>query len=142
VTSDQWPERQTGKTVPVKSFKQLIAWQKAMDLAVRVYSVTKGMPREEVFGLTAQVRRAAVSVPSNIAEGQARGTTRDFLRFLHMALGSCSEVETQLVLARRLGFVPESATDDVLLELSEVGRVINGLIRSLASKDDATLPPE
>jgi four helix bundle protein len=119
----------------VKSFKQLIAWQKAMDLVVNLYGATKPMPRDEQFGLTSQIHRAAVSIPSNIAEGQARGTTRDFLRFLHMALGSCSEVETQLMLARRLGYLSEQSTDELLLDISEVGRLINGIIRSLAIND-------
>jgi four helix bundle protein len=121
--------------VAVKTFKQLIAWQKAMNLVVNLYRATGVLPREEMFGLTSQLRRAAVSIPSNTAEGEARGTTRDFLRFLHMALGSCSEVETQIMLTRRLGYITEQVADELLLDISEVGRLVNGLIRSLSAID-------
>lgn len=86
----------------VRHYSDLIVWQKAMDLVVHVYEVTESFPQREVFGLTNQVRRAAVSIPSNIAEGQGRGTTKDFLHFLAIARGSLQEVETQLLLAYRL----------------------------------------
>ena len=86
----------------VHHYSDLIVWQKAMDLVVHVYEVTESFPQREVFGLTNQVRRAAVSIPSNIAEGQGRGTTKDFLHFLAIARGSLQEVETQLLLAYRL----------------------------------------
>jgi len=88
----------------IGGYKDLIAWQKGMDLVVAVYGLTKAFPSDERFGLTAQVRRAAVSIPSNIAEGYSRKGKRDYLRFLEIALGSANEVETQLMAAMRLGF--------------------------------------
>jgi four helix bundle protein len=121
----------------VRHYTDLIAWQKAMDLVVRVYEATQRFPADERFGLTNQVRRAAVSVPSNIAEGQGRHSTRDFVRCLSIAYGSLQEVETQLVIARRLDYL-EAAFETGLSELtSEVARLINGLINSLRQTDGA-----
>lgn len=122
--------------MPVTHFKELAAWQKAMDLAELVYKTTRGYPREEMYALTNQTRRAAVSVPSNIAEGQGRRTTRDFLHFLSIAQGSLCEVETQLLIAHRLGFLADSAAAQVLELVAEVGRIVRGLSRALREKDD------
>ena len=94
--------------MPVKSYQDLIAWRRAMELVVEVYEMTKGFPKDERFGLTNQVRRAAVSVPSNIAEGQGRGVGAEFAHHLRIAQGSLQEVETQVMLGQRLGF-PEAA---------------------------------
>ncbi len=89
----------------LKSYKDLIVWQKAIDLVILVYRRTAAFPKEEVYGLRQQIRRAAVSVPSNIAEGQCRSSTRDFLNFLAIARGSLGEVETQLTIAERLEYL-------------------------------------
>lgn len=118
----------------VKNYRDLIAWQKAMDLAESVYQATSDMPADERFGLTSQVRRAAVSVASNIAEGQGRFTDADFNRFLSIAHGSVREVETQLLLANRLGFLSETDIDPSIELSAEVGRLIAGLARSLKPK--------
>ena len=115
----------------VKTYRELIAWQKATDLAVHVYRITEVFPRSEQYGLTNQLRRAAVSVPSNIAEGQGRGSTNDFRRFLAIAYGSLQEVETQIIIAQRLGYLAGNAADEVLDLCAETGRIINGLSRSL-----------
>ncbi len=124
----------------VRHYTDLIAWQKAMDLVVRVYEATEKFPPKEQFGLTNQLRRAAVSVPSNIAEGQGRQSTRDFLRCLSIACGSLQEVETQLIIARRLNYL-ETRFQAGLFELtSEVARLINGLMNSLAPKDSSNDP--
>ena len=112
------------------SFENLIAWQKGMDLAERIYRLTSDFPRDERFGLTAQLRSAAASIPSNIAEGQGRLTTRDFRHFLAQARGSEYEVETQIMLAERLGFAAKADLHDTLLDAREVGRILNGLLRS------------
>ncbi len=88
-----------------KSFRDLIVWQKAMDLVEAVYLATADFPREEMYGLTSQLRRASVSVPSNVAEGQGRRTNGEFIQFLHHAIGSLNEVETQVELSMRLGFM-------------------------------------
>ncbi len=118
----------------VQDFKQLIAWQKAMDLVVAVYQVTAAFPPDERFGLTSQVRRAAVSIPSNIAEGHGRGPSQDFVRFLTIARGSAQEVETQLGLAVRLGFLDRQAAETVFVSINELAKIVSGLIRSIPSK--------
>ena len=112
-------------------YRELIAWQKAMDLVAEVYRLTRNFPREELYGLTNQVRRAAVSVPSNIAEGQGRGIGQAFAHHLRIANGSLQEAETQMLIAQRLEYLSEK---DVLkfFDLScEVGRLLNGLLRSV-----------
>jgi four helix bundle protein len=109
----------------------LIAWQKAMDLAVAVYELTRPFPADERFGLTSQIRRAAASIAYTIAEGQGRFTVPDFKRFLSMAHGSTREVETQLLLAVRLGFARQEMAEPVLNLSAEVGRLIRGLANSL-----------
>lgn len=111
-------------------YKDLIVWQKAMVLVTQVYRVTRTFPRDERYGLTSQVRRAAVSIPSNIAEGQGRMSQGEFRQFLGHAKGSLHELETQLLIAQNLGYL----ADDALLgnHLSEVGRLLNGLINSLS----------
>ena len=116
----------------VKSYQELIAWQKAMDLVEDVYRASKSFPKEETYALTSQIRRAAVSVPSNIAEGQGRRTTSDFLRHLSIACGSLCEVETQILIAVRLRYLTERNVERVLLGAGEVGRLVNGLMNSLA----------
>lgn len=113
------------------SYRDLSAWQKAMILAEKVYAATEKFPQREMYGLTAQIRRAAVSVPSNIAEGQGRRTSPDFLHFLSHARGSLLEVETQMILAQRLNFTAEKTCDSILQLSSEVGRILNGLMNSL-----------
>ncbi len=115
----------------VKSYKELETWQLAMKLVAEVYRVTKDFPKEEIYGLTNQVRRAAVSVPSNIAEGQGRNSTKEFLHYLSIARGSLFEVETQLEIARQLFYI--RSEDAALIEqlIASVGRLINGLSRSL-----------
>ena len=115
----------------VKCYRDLIAWQKAMDFVTLVYRETLSFPREEVYGLTSQLRRSAVSIPCNIAEGQERTTTKDFVHFLSIAAGSLAEAETQLLIAQRLGYLDETKTNAVLTASSEVGRLINGLKNSL-----------
>ena len=118
----------------VTSYEDLEVWQKAMDLVTLVYRLTKGFPKEEVYGLTSQLRRAAVSVPSNIAEGQSRRSTKEFLNYLSMARGSLSEVETQAEIARRLEYIKEEETLQLKELTRTVGRLLNGLIRSLEQK--------
>jgi four helix bundle protein len=115
----------------VKNYAELIAWQKAMNLVEDVYKVSKSFPREEMYGLTSQIRRAAVSIPSNIAEGQGRSTTADFLRHLSIAYGSLREVETQILIAARLRYLAQARTDGVMQMAGEVGRLLNGLMISL-----------
>jgi four helix bundle protein len=113
------------------SHKDLILWQKALDLAVAVHEVSVAFPKSEIFGLVSQIRRAAVSVPSNIAEGSARRTTREFIAFLHIARGSMAEVETQLLLAQRVGYVSNERLTVLQARFDEVGRIMNAVITGL-----------
>ena len=114
------------------SYQDLIAWQKAMDLVTDVYRVTAAFPKEEIYGLVSQLRRAAVSVPSNIAEGQGRKGDGEFRHFLRLSLGSLMEVETQIIIAERLGYLAPNSAQSLLRDTGELGRIMNGLIKSLA----------
>ena len=115
----------------VKRYSDLIAWQKAMDLVEEIYKITKAFPKEETYGLTSQLRRAAVSVPSNIAEGHSRTGGREFSHRLSIGHGSLSEVETQIEIAKRLGYLTEEQQRRSLELAAETGRIINGLMNSL-----------
>jgi four helix bundle protein len=114
-----------------KSYRDLIAWQKAMDLVTAIYGMTAMFPKEEMYGLTSQLRRASVSVPSNIAEGQGRNGVAEFRHFLKQATGSLMEVETQVLIAERLKYVSSEIAEDILTSTAELGRVLNGLVNSL-----------
>ena len=115
----------------IRNYRDLIVWQKAMDLVEKVYLGTKSFPKEELYGLTNQLRRACVSIPSNIAEGQGRRTDKDYANFLFIARGSLHEVETQILIAERLQFIDKLAVQVLLDSSAEVGRLINGLINAL-----------
>ena len=115
----------------VKSYEELIAWQKAMLLAKMVYGIQKQLPKEEVYGLGDQIRRAVVSIPSNIAEGFGRGSDAEFKRFLLIARGSLFEVKTQLQLASELGFL--LLESELMQLIDEVGKLISGLSRTLTT---------
>ena len=118
-----------------KEYRELILWQKAMALARAVYSATNGFPREEVFGLKMQIRRAAVSIPANIAEGHGRLTDLQFRHFLGNARGSLCELQTELELAGDLGFVDQEKTLILMDQAHEVGRLLNGLIAVMPAKN-------
>jgi four helix bundle protein len=117
----------------VSSHRDLLVWQKAVDLTVKCYEATKLFPRDERFGLTSQVQRSASSVAANIAEGRGRGTTNGFLNFLWIATGSLTELDTHLVIARRLGYLNDQQFQDLEQRIEEVGRMLTGLRRSLGS---------
>ncbi|MEM7227807.1 MAG: four helix bundle protein [Planctomycetota bacterium] len=116
----------------VRSFRDLIAWQRGMELAEFVYAQSKSLPRHEQYGLCSQLRRAAVSVPSNIAEGWGRGESADYTRFLIIARGSAHEVSTQAELACRLKF--EGRWKMAIEKSDECGRILNGLIRAIRAR--------
>jgi four helix bundle protein len=118
---------------PIKSHRDLIAWQKAMDLVVLVYEATAVFPKHELYGLTSQIRRAATSIPANIAEGQGRRSKSEFGQFLGNARGSLLELDTHLEVALRLKYLTAAQHERVQGQVVEVGRIINGLLRSLTS---------
>lgn len=113
------------------SYKDLIAWQKGMELVSAIYDATDGFPSHKQFGLVSQLRRAAVSVPSNIAEGKAHFSNRDFVRFLRLARGSLAEIETQVLIAQRRKYVSTETTNELTQKVDELGRILSGLINSL-----------
>lgn len=115
----------------MRSYQDLVVWQKAMELVRDVYGHTRHWPTEELYGLTSQIRRAAVSVPSNIAEGHGRRSGREFARFLNIAHGSLMEVETQLRIAHDLRFLPARDLECMLNTTAEIGRVLYGLPQSV-----------
>jgi four helix bundle protein len=114
-----------------RSYKDLVAWRRAMELVGEIYRMTQGFPEKELYGLTSQLRRAAVSVPSNIAEGQGRLSKGEFHQFLGHARGSLMEVETQVLIAQDLGYLDKTSTEKLLGKAAELGRVLNGLLASL-----------
>src|SRR5882672_2553432 len=116
---------------PVRGYRDLVVWQDSMNLVVAIYSITAAFPREERYSLVDQLRRAAVSVPSNIAEGHGRSRTGDYLRHLSVAVGSLGEVETQVQIARRLEYIAEDDESRLLDSCNAIAKMLGGLIRSL-----------
>ena len=114
-----------------QTYRDLIAWQKAMELVTQVYAITRAFPHDELYGLTSQLRRAAVSIPSNIAEGQARYSHAEFHRFLRNARGSLAELETQLQIASNLEYVRKGEASALLQATAEEGRILNALLDSV-----------
>jgi len=124
-------------TSGVQTYRDLVAWQKAMELTERAYEATKSFPKEERFGLTAQMRRSAVSVPSNIAEGFGRSRSRDFKRFLEIAKGSLFEFQTQAELARRMKWLAGPSCTRIRELSQRVDALLTGLIRSVGKRQSA-----
>ncbi|MCI0356403.1 MAG: four helix bundle protein [Acidobacteria bacterium] len=122
-----------------ETYRDLVAWQRAMALVVQIYRATQAFPTEERYGLTSQLRRAAVSIPSNIAEGKGRYSSGDTIHFMVQARGSLLEVETQVLIARTLGYLSDQDAEGLLQQTAELGRILNGLIsafRKRASRSD------
>ena len=114
----------------VRDYKELKVWQNSFELTKEICMITKRLPEDEKYGLTSQIRRAAVSIPSNIAEGANRGSTKEFIRFLYIAIGSCAELETQLLLVEAMGLLDKSINESKK-KLQEIMKMLHGLIRSL-----------
>ncbi|HEY6763910.1 MAG TPA: four helix bundle protein [Candidatus Sulfotelmatobacter sp.] len=112
------------------TYSDLEVWQASMELEMNVYAVTRAFPKEEIYGLTSQLRRAAVSVPSNIAEGKGRSSDKELLQFLNHSRGSLFEIETQVTISQRLGYIEAEACKGILRQTSRVGKMLNGLIRA------------
>lgn len=115
----------------MKDFRQLKVWEKSHQLALAIYKETKKFPKEELYGLTSQIRRASMSIPTNIAEGCGRNTDREFARFLQIAMGSASETEYQLILARDLEFLPKETHEKFHTDVEEVKRMLASLLKTL-----------
>jgi four helix bundle protein len=134
VTSGEQRENHVSDAIKPKHYKDLLIWQRGMGLAKLVYQLTAKFPSEERYGLTSQLRRAAVSVPSNIAEGQARRSTKEFLQFFSHAEGSLAELETQLRLSLALGFSQQVLVEPALKEIDEIQKMTWALKRKLSSE--------
>ena len=119
----------------MRDHKELDVWKAGIDLVTEIYSVTLSFPKEELYGLASQMRRAAVSIPSNIAEGAARKSENEFVQFLFVALGSASELETQVIIAEKLHYL--SSTEALFTRIDSVKKMLNGLIRHYRNKRDA-----
>jgi four helix bundle protein len=120
----------------ISSYRDLLVWQRAMDLTVRCYEETKAFPRDEIYGLTSQMRRSASSVAANIAEGYGRESSGAYVQFLKVAQGSLKELETHLMLAARLAYLPQGIEAQLLRETDEMGKMLRALIRSIQSKSN------
>lgn len=123
---------------PIRSYRDLVVWQQAMDLAEACYVATRAFPREEIYGMTAQIRRASASVAANIAEGNGRENTGSYVQFLRIAQGSLKELETHLLLASRVSVLNETECGRLLGRCEKVGKLLRALIRSLQSKAGAS----
>lgn len=117
----------------VKHYKELIVWQKAMEVAELAYRLVRLLPKEETYALSDQIRRSAISIPSNIAEGQSRNSSKEFMKFLSIAKGSAAELETQLLLAVRVGYLSEAAISPTIELITEVVKIINTLHSKLTT---------
>ena len=115
----------------LKSYRELIVWQKAVQLVVDCYRATPGFPKSEIYGLTSQIRRAATSIPANIAEGYGRGSRKEYLQFLIVAQGSLKELETHFIVAQKLNYLTDAQLSRVLSQSDEVGKMLGSLIRKL-----------
>lgn len=120
----------------MRPHEKLDLWKKSVDLSVAIYKITEQFPREERFGLVSQIRRASVSIAANVAEGAARRTSKEFLNFLSIAQGSASELETELLIARRLEFLSTEDFATLVDQIDEIGRMITGLSNYLRTKLD------
>lgn len=127
----------------INYYTDLKVWQRSMDLAVTIYQKVRILPKEELFGLSDQMRRAVVSIPSNIAEGQQRNSLKEYIHFLYLAKGSLAELETQLLLCERLGYISIDQTEPMKKECAEIGKMLNVLIKRLQDKltDTRNLKP-
>ena len=116
----------------INSHKDLIVWQKGIELSRQIYLLTERFPKEEIYGITSQMRRAAVSIPSNIAEGRSRGTCKDFIQFLRIALGSISELETQIEIVKQLPQTKTLSYQEIDILLNELSRMVMSMIKKLS----------
>ena len=131
------PEQKTVKskklTVLMKNFRELLVWQKSVDLVVEIYTETENFPDSEKFSLISQIRRAAISIPSNIAEGAERTSQKDFSHFLTMAKSSAAELETQIIISAKLGFLKKTKLTELLQKIVEIKKMLFGLRKSVNS---------
>ena len=117
-----------------KSHKDLLVWQKSIELAIKIHKLTENFPRSELFGITSQMRRAAISIPANIAEGSARGYRKEYLHFVSIAFGSVTELETHALIAEKLNFIKGEQLQDVQKLIEEIAKMVNALSKALSKE--------
>jgi four helix bundle protein len=115
----------------IKSFRDLIIWQRGINLVKEVYKETQNFPKQELYGLTSQIRRAAISIPSNVSEGHIRQHRAEFRQFLSMALGSLAELETQMIISRELNYISTEKSENLIVQMDSIGKMIRGLMKKL-----------
>ena len=135
VTSDE-PRTTKGYNMKVKDYKELKVWQKGIEIVDKVYTLTDKFPKSEIYGLTLQMRKASVSIPSNIAEGYMRGHTNEYRQFLRISLGSCAELDTQSIIANRRKYITNEELDDLSEDLNHESRMLMNLINSLNKRQN------
>ena len=118
----------------VRTHKDLDVWNKSVELVTEVYEITKNFPKDEMFGLTSQIRRSAVSIPSNIAEGSARKGNKEFAQFLYISLGSAAELETQFIIANNLKYMSSNEYESIIDDLSDIRKMLSGLIKYVRNR--------
>ncbi len=118
----------------IQSYRDLKVWQEGMNLAEQCYLVTRNFPKEELYGMISQIRRSSASIPANVAEGHGRKTRKEYIQFLYIAQGSLKELETHLMLSKRVNLNPSEAIDPILYQCESVSRLLSGLIRALENK--------
>lgn len=118
----------------MKTHKDLLVWQKSIEFVTSIYSLTKAFPKEEIYCLVSQIRRASISIPSNISEGCPRKNTKEYIQFLYVSLGSAAELETQVIIATNLNYLSENQSTELLTNLAGIIRMLTGLIKSLSDK--------
>ena len=115
----------------MRTHKDLDVWKQSIDFVTEIYRITEGFPKSELYGLTSQIRRAAISIPSNIAEGATRNHKNEFRQFLYISLSSASEVETQLIISNNLNYLEQLKLEEMIMNLNSISRMIQGLIKSI-----------
>jgi len=125
----------------IKSYKDLDVWKKSVELVKRIYSATQNFPKEEVYALTSQIRRSVISISSNIAEGKSRQHTNEYIQFLYIGLGSCAELESQITIAKQLGYLNNAIEKEIIGELDYIGKMLTNLIKSLRTSITKNLAP-
>lgn len=129
-------EKRNLKSIQIKTYRDLLIWQKSVVLVTEVYKTTRNFPKDEIYGLSGQIRRSAISIPSNIAEGYGRNSNSDYVRFLRIAMGSLYELQTQLDISLNLGYVTTDSRGELFESSREVERMLSSLMRKLENKDN------
>jgi four helix bundle protein len=138
MVNSKWLTTHKKELTTMRPHHKLEAWVKGIELVTAIYKNSESFPKEERFGLTSQIRRSAVSIPANIAEGAGRHSRKEFAHFLSNSQGSASELETELIIANRLGYLDETSFQSLIRELDRIGRLITGLVRHLGTRPLAT----